>query len=106
MSLLIKKVREGAKLPARATEGSAGLDIFACIEEPVLIFAGESVVIPTGIAMEIPKGSVGLVFGRSGLGIRHGLVPPTPWGVTIRISAERSCRAQEPGRRLYNISGR
>ena len=49
--LKIKKVRENAKLPTRATEGSAGLDLYACIEEPITLNKGDKAVIPTGIAI-------------------------------------------------------
>lgn len=81
MTLKIKKMRQGAKLPKRATEGSAGYDLSACIEQPLTIEAGKRAVIPTGIAAALPEGTVGLVFGRSGLGIKHGLVPSNAVGV-------------------------
>ena len=81
MTLKIKKMRQDAKLPKRATEGSAGYDLSACIDQPLTIEAGKRAVIPTGIAAALPEGTVGLVFGRSGLGIKYGLVPSNAVGV-------------------------
>ena len=81
MTLKIKKMRDGAKLPKRATAGSAGYDLSACVEQPLTIEAGKRALIPTGIAAALPENTVGLVFGRSGLGIRHGLAPSNAVGV-------------------------
>lgn len=80
-SLKIKKLSPKAKLPARATENSAGYDLYACIEAPVLVPAGGRATIPTGVAAEIGASAAGFVFGRSGLGIRHGIVPSNAVGV-------------------------
>ena len=81
MTLQIKRVRAGAVLPERATKGSAGLDLRACTTDETCIMPGETTVLPTGLAVTLPEGSVGLVFGRSGLGIRHGIVPANAVGV-------------------------
>ncbi len=81
MTLQIKRVRAEAALPERATRGSAGLDLRACTDEETCIMPGETAVLPTGLAVALPEGSVGLVFGRSGLGIRHGIVPANAVGV-------------------------
>ncbi len=70
-----------AALPAAATGGSAGLDLSACLDGPVTMAPGEIAVIPCGMAVEIPAGYVGLVFGRSGLGIRHGVTLANSVGV-------------------------
>ena len=81
-TLNVKKMRENAVLPRRATPGSAGCDLCACLDTPLVIPAGERRVIPTGIAIEIAApGMAGFVFGRSGLGIRHGIVPSNAVGV-------------------------
>ena len=53
MKLLIKKLREGAEIPARATAESAGYDLSACLEEPLVIKAGETVKVPTGISAAV-----------------------------------------------------
>ena len=72
--LKIKKLRENAKIPFRATEGSAGMDLYACIEEPITLKKGEKAVIPTGIAIALPGPElVALLFARSGLAIKHGI---------------------------------
>lgn len=77
MQLRIKKLSEKIgqeiKAPAYATNGSAGIDLAACIDEPILIKCGEIKKIPTGIAMHIPEGFGGFVFPRSGLASKHGI---------------------------------
>lgn len=70
----VRRLRESAKLPFRATEGSAGMDLCACIDSPVTLGAGEKAVIPTGIAIELPSAELAaFVFARSGLAIKHGI---------------------------------
>jgi dUTP pyrophosphatase len=70
----VRRLRESAKLPFRATEGSAGMDLYACIDSPVTLGAGEKAVIPTGIAVELPSAELAaFVFARSGLAIKHGI---------------------------------
>lgn len=78
MELKIKalspKIGTAIPFPARATEGSAGIDLAACTDEPVTIAPRALVRIPTGIAVALPSPDyVALVFARSGLGIRHGI---------------------------------
>ncbi len=77
----IKKLNEKAILPTYGTEFSAGADLYACMEEPVTIAPGESVLIHTGLAMAIPEGYAGLVFARSGLANKRGLAPSNKVGV-------------------------
>ena len=73
-TLKMKKVRENAIIPKRATAGSAGLDLCACIDEPLTVKAGERAVIPSGIAIALESNEVvALVFARSGLAIKHGI---------------------------------
>lgn len=70
----IKKIREKAIIPKRATEGSAGIDLSACIDEAIELYPSELIRIPTGIAIELPStGYAALVFARSGLGTKHGI---------------------------------
>ncbi|MBR6701768.1 MAG: dUTP diphosphatase [Clostridia bacterium] len=74
MELKIKKLRENAQIPFRATAGSAGMDLYACIDEPVTLALGEKAVIPTGIAIALPSPELGaFIFARSGLAIKHGI---------------------------------
>ena len=70
-----KKTHPRAVVPTRSTPGAAGYDMCACIETPVTIYPGETVMIPTGIAMEIPLGVAGLIFPRSGMATKRGLAP-------------------------------
>lgn len=73
-TLRIKKVKENAKVPHRATSGSAGLDLCACIDEPLTLQGGDTAVIPTGIAIALPSADYGaFVFPRSGIAVKHGI---------------------------------
>lgn len=74
-TLKFKKTDSRAIVPARSTPGAAGYDMCACLEVPVTIYPGETVMIPTGIAMEIPLGVAGLIFPRSGMASKRGLAP-------------------------------
>ena len=77
----VKKLRPGAKLPTFGSQEAAGADLYACLEEQVTIAPGETVFIPTGVAMALPRGYVGLVYARSGLSIKHGLCMANGVGV-------------------------
>lgn len=73
-TLKIQKKNPKAILPKRATEGSAGMDLYACMEEEITLRPGELAVIPTGIAIGLPGPDyAALVFARSGLGVKHGI---------------------------------
>ena len=72
--LKIKKVRENAKIPTRATAGSAGLDLYACIDDPITLNKGDKAVIPTGIALGLDDPHyAAFIHSRSGLAIKHGI---------------------------------
>jgi dUTP pyrophosphatase len=71
MSLPIARLDERARLPTRAHDGDAGLDLYAL--QRVVLAPGERASVPTGIAVEIPPGQAGLVLPRSGLAARHGI---------------------------------
>ena len=79
--LKIKKLREEAVLPERKTPGSAGYDLCACIAGDFTIEPGELVILPTGLAAEIPEGCAGMIFTRSGLGVKHGIAVGNGVGV-------------------------
>lgn len=64
-----KRLRDGARLPAYSTAGATGLDLHACLDEPMRLGPGEIVRIPTGIAIAIPPGYVGLIRDRSSLAV-------------------------------------
>ena len=77
----VLKVRENAEIPHRATKEAAAVDLTACIEEPVTLEPGASVLIPTGIAIAVPEGFGAFIFARSGLGIKHGIALSNGVGV-------------------------
>lgn len=80
--LKIKKVREGAIIPKRATEGSAGMDLYAVLDGEKTIDKGEILLVPTGIAIELPSSHfVAYIFARSGLAIKHGITLANSVGV-------------------------
>ncbi len=83
MKLLIKKMREGAVIPQRATAESAGYDLCACLEESKLIYPKEIVKIPTGIAAQIEgdENCVLLIYARSSTATKKGLAPVNCVGV-------------------------
>jgi dUTP pyrophosphatase len=73
LKVLDDRIRDG--LPAYATPGSAGLDLRACIDEPIVIGPGQTVLVPTGIAIHIAQpGLAAMILPRSGLGHKHGIV--------------------------------
>ena len=74
-TLKFKKTDPRAIVPTRSTPGAAGYDMCACLEVPVTIYPGETVMIPTGISMEIPQGVAGQIFPRSGMASKRGLAP-------------------------------
>ncbi len=80
--LSVKKLRPGALLPKRATAGSAGYDLYACLEEPLTIPAGETRMVPTGIAIDVGSPELAaFVFARSGIAVKHGVAPANCVGV-------------------------
>lgn len=77
----VKRLRPGAKLPVYGSPEAAGADLFACLEAAVTAAPGQTVWIPTGLAMEIPKGYAGLIYARSGMACKRGLAPANKVGV-------------------------
>lgn len=77
----LKKLNQNAIIPTYGTEFSAGADLYACMDSPVTIKPGETYLIKTGIAVEIPVGYAGLIYARSGLASKKGLAPANKVGV-------------------------
>ena len=77
----IKKLNENAVIPTYGSEFSAGADLYALADEPIVIEPHATVLVHTGVAMEIPTGYVGLVFARSGLATKRALAPANKVGV-------------------------
>ena len=77
----VKRLKENAIMPTYGSVEAAGADLYACLSEPVTIQPGESVFIPTGLSMELPRGYAGLIYARSGLACKRGLAPANKVGV-------------------------
>lgn len=80
-TIAVKKLFPDAILPTYGSVEAAGADLYACLEADVTINPGETAWIPTGIAMEVPKGCAGLIYARSSLGVKRGLAPANKVGV-------------------------
>lgn len=79
MKVNVKKLNPKAKLPTYGSEFSAGADLYSC--EGSSVGAGETVFVHTGVAVELPVGTVGLVYARSGLACKKDLAPANKVGV-------------------------
>ncbi|MDQ3093747.1 MAG: dUTP diphosphatase [bacterium] len=73
MKISIVKLQKNAVVPSYQSEQAAGVDLHACLDESILLKAGDFIVIPTGLAVAIPKGYEGQVRSRSGLAAKHGV---------------------------------
>ena len=80
-AIRVKKLKPNAILPTYGSAEAAGADLYACLDGKIEIKPGESVFVPTGLAMEIPKGYAGLIYARSGLACKRGLAPANKVGV-------------------------
>lgn len=76
MKLKVKKVKDNAILPTRGSKKAAGVDLYACIDEPITIAPGETKTFGSGIACEFPEGYWGMVVPRSSVGIKRRLNIP------------------------------
>ena len=75
LKILDSRLGKSIPLPNYATDGSAGLDMRACIDEPLTVSPGETELVPTGLAIHIgDEGLAAVLLPRSGLGHKHGLV--------------------------------
>ena len=77
----IKKLKREAIIPTYGSDFSAGADLYACVEEDMILKPGDTRLIPTGIALEIPAGYAGLIYARSGIATKRGLAPANKVGV-------------------------
>lgn len=77
----VKKLDERAVLPVYGSQYAAGADLYAVLDDEVTIAPGETKLIKTGLAMEIPEGYAGLIYARSGLATKRGLAPANKVGV-------------------------
>lgn len=81
MKVKIRKLDPRAQTPAYGSAAAAGADLYALLDADVTIRPGETVLIRTGIAMELPAGYAGFVYARSGLASKRGLAPANKVGV-------------------------
>lgn len=78
----VKRLTQTAVIPTRATEGSAGYDLYADIVEQIVVMPRQRVMINTGISIELETSqAAALIYARSGLAVKHGIVPSNCVGV-------------------------
>lgn len=77
----IKRIKPNATIPTYGSINAAGADLYACVDSAVTVKASETVMIPTGISLELPEGYAGLIYARSGLASKKGLAPANKVGV-------------------------
>ena len=109
-TVAVKKLEERAVLPTYGSEYSAGADLYACLDETVTIAPGDVYWVPTGIALEVPRGCAGLVYARSSLGAKRGLAPANKVGVVdsdyrgeikvVLLNHSKQPQILEPGERV------
>ena len=109
-SIRVKKLHPNAKLPTYGSGEAAGADLYACLDAPVTIQPGEIFWVPTGIALEVPKGCAGLVYARSSMGTKRGLAPANKVGVVdsdyrgeirvVLLNHSKQPQTLEPGERI------
>ncbi len=110
MNVKVKKLHPNAVLPTYGSPEAAGADLYACLEEAVIIGPGETFFVPTGIALEVPKGCAGLVYARSSMGAKRGLAPANKVGVidsdyrgeirVVLLNHSKQPQTVEPGERV------
>ena len=113
MNVLIKKVRDNAALPTYQTAHSAGLDLSACIDAPVMLAPHDRAIIPTGIAIALPAGYEAQVRGRSGMAAKYGVLPANGVGTidadyrgeigVILLNSSDEPFVVEPGMRVAQL---
>ena len=81
MKINIKKLNENAVTPTYGSAYAAGADLYACIENDEIIKPGETKLIKTGLAIELPVGYAAFIYARSGLASKRGLAPANKVGV-------------------------
>lgn len=80
-TIRVKRLHPKGILPTYGSSEAAGADLYACLDEAVVIQPGEVFWVPTGIALEVPKGCAGLIYARSSMGVKRGLAPANKVGV-------------------------
>lgn len=81
MEINVKKLRDNAVIPTRGSEYAAGYDLYAAIDETVVIGPHETQKIGTGLSFELPENTFGMIVARSGLATKEGLRPANCSGI-------------------------
>jgi dUTP pyrophosphatase len=112
-TIRVKKLSPNAILPAYGSAEAAGADLYACLETAVQIQPGETFWVPTGIALEVPKGCAGLIYARSSMGAKRGLAPANKVGVidsdyrgeirVVLLNHSKQVQSIEPGERVAQL---
>ena len=112
-SIAVKKLHPGAKLPTYGSAEAACAYLYACLDGSLTIQPGQTAWIPTGLALEIPKGYAGLVYARSGLACKMGLAPANKVGVidsdyrgpvtVVLFNHGRDAQTVENGQRIAQL---
>ena len=112
-AIRVKILKENAKLPTYGSAEAAGADLYACLSAPVTIGPGETAFIPTGIALEVPKGCAGLIYARSSMGVKRGLAPANKVGVidsdyrgeirVVLLNHSNQVQTVAPGERIAQL---
>ena len=96
---------EGLALPAYMTPGAAGMDLYAALQEELVIGPGDIVLVPTGLEVAIPEGFEGQVRPRSGLAVKHGIsLPNTPATIDADYRGEIRVPLINLGREAFRVS--
>lgn len=113
MNIAFQRLNEKALLPAYQTEHAAGMDIAACIDEPITIAPHERAIIPTGIAIALPAGYEAQIRARSGLASKFGIMPANGVGTidadyrgevgVILLNTSNESFTVEPGMRIAQM---
>lgn len=113
MNIRVKKLHKNAKLPQYQTAHAAGMDLAACIDEPVVLEPHGRAVIPTGIAIALPPGYEAQIRGRSGMAAKHGVMPANGVGTidadyrgevgVILLNTSNEPFVVEPGMRVAQM---
>lgn len=112
-TIRVKKLSPNAILPTYGSAEAAGADLYACLEDAVSIAPGEVYWVPTGIALEVPKGCAGLIYARSSMGVKRGLAPANKVGVidsdyrgeirVVLLNHSNQVQTVSPGERVAQL---
>ena len=113
INVKLKLLKANGKVPVYQTEHAAGMDLEACIDEPVTLKPHERAIIPTGIAIALPPGFEAQIRGRSGLAAKHGIMPANGIGTidadyrgevgVILLNTSNKAFTVEPGMRIAQM---